>query len=110
MAIAAVSITAVLGFWNMFAGPDRERAAAKAALEQVKVIPPPTEAPILTPEPTMPPAGYKILFGGEAPRPQIVKQWTGGGGGGGDEGGGGGGDGGGGGGGGGGAVTSTGSS
>lgn len=108
LAIATISMTAVLAFWNMFAGPDKEKAIAKAADEQIKVIPTPTEMPpTVMPMPTMPPQGYKILFGGEAPKPQkiIVQKARGGGGGGGGGNGGSGG-----GGGGGGAVTSTGSS
>ena len=46
LAIAAISMTTVLGFWNAFAGPDRE----KAALEATKILPTPTatETPITT--------------------------------------------------------------
>ena len=107
MVIATVAMTTVLGFWNMFAGPDREKAAAKAELEQIKptLTPTQTAAPTALAVATMPPPGYTILYGGEAPKPQIIVQQSSGGGGGG-----GGGDVGGGGGGGGGAVTSSGSS
>jgi len=100
LAIAAISLTSVLMLWNMFAGPDREKAAEKAAAEQVAKIPVQTEVSTLVPTPvaTMPPLGYTILFGGEAPKPQVVVIQSKGGGGGG----GGGGDGG--------SVTSTSSS
>lgn len=102
MVIATIAMTTVLGLWNMFAGPDREKAAQKAALDQVKVVPTPTEIPTATAvSATMPPPGFTIIYGGEAPKPQVIVQRGGGGGGGG------GGDGGGGGGG---AVTSSGSS
>ena len=98
LAIAAISLTSVLVLWNMFAGPDREKAAENAAADQSTNTPVPTEEPSLAPVPveTMPPLGYTILFGGEAPKPQVivVQNQKGGGGGGG----------------GGGAVTSTSSS
>lgn len=100
MAIAAISMTSVIAFWNMFAGPDKTKADEKAAAEQQALLVPtvtPTEvAPPPIPVVTMPPVGYKILFGGTAPQPQVivVKKPKGGGGGGGDEGGGGGGGGG----------------
>jgi hypothetical protein len=107
LVIATISMTAVLAFWNMFAGPEKEKAAAKAATEeQAKPMPTATEIPIVViPEATMPPPGYKILFGGEAPKPKVIIQTVkrgggGGGGGGGDGGGGGGGN----------PTTSTGSS
>ncbi len=100
LAIAAISMTSVLTFWNMFAGPDRAKAAETEIQQQALLIPTATavmSAP--TPVPTIPPLGYTILFGGVAPKPQVIVQ-SGGGGGGGNGGGGGGG----------GAVTSTSSS
>jgi len=92
LAIAAISLTSVLLLWNMFAGPDKEKAAEKAAAEQAAKTPVPTEEPSLASVPvpveTMPPVGYTILFGGEAPKPQVIvvqnqKSKGGGGGGGG---------------------------
>jgi len=75
LAIATVSMTAVLAFWNIFAGPDQEKAAASATAEVQAKLMPPTEAPFTDiSEPTMPPPGYKILFGGEAPKPRIIVQ------------------------------------
>lgn len=97
LAIAAISMTSVIAFWNMFAGPDKTKADEKAAAEQQALLIPtvtPTvfvESP--TPEVTMPPVGYTILFGGAAPQPQVIvvnKPKGGGGGGGEDQGGGGG--------------------
>lgn len=84
--IAAVSMTAVLVLWNMFAAPDKSKSVEKAALEQVKSSSTPTEMPPATAMATMPPSGYTILFGGEAPKPQIIVQQPRGGGGGGDAG------------------------
>ncbi|MFN8384664.1 MAG: hypothetical protein U0V02_22205 [Anaerolineales bacterium] len=76
LAIAAISMTSVLAFWNMFAGPDRIKADAKAAAEQQAALIP-TATPFIvnppaTPMPTMPPPGYTILFGGKAPQPQVI--------------------------------------
>ena len=91
LAIAAISMTSVIAFWNMFAGPDKAKADEKAAAEQQALLIP-TVAPIVIeetpmPEVTMPPVGYTILFGGAAPQPQVivVNKPKGGGGGGGEE-------------------------
>jgi hypothetical protein len=76
LAIAAISMTAVIAFWNMFAGPDKVQNNEKAETEQqASVIPTVTptafvETPV--PEITMPPLGYTILFGGVAPQPQVI--------------------------------------
>ncbi len=89
MAIAAIAMTSVLAFWNMFAGPDKEKAAEKAAAQQQAALIPAavfTSAP--TPMPTVPPVGFTILFGGVAPQPQVIVQSGGGGGGNGGGGGG----------------------
>ena len=101
LAIAAISVTSVIAFWNMFAGPDKTKAEAKAAAEQQALLIPTVTPTVIveTPAPviTMPPVGYAILFGGTAPQPQVIvvnKPKGGGGGGepdaGGDSGGGGG--------------------
>lgn len=76
MAIAAISVTSMIAFWNMFAGVDRTKADEKAKVEE-QTAPLPTvtaivETPPPTPMPSMPPTGYKILFGGVAPQPQVV--------------------------------------
>jgi hypothetical protein len=95
LAIAAISLTSVLMLWNMFAGPDRNKAEEKAAADEqaAKIIPTETLAPEPVVVATMPPEGYTILFGGEAPKPQVivVQNKNGGGGSGGGGGGGGGG-------------------
>lgn len=76
LAIAAISMTAVIAFWNMFAGTDKAKADERAAAEQQALLIPtvtPTafvETPM--PEITMPPVGYTILFGGAAPQPQVI--------------------------------------
>ena len=91
LAIAAISMTSVIAFWNMFAGPDKTKADEKNAAEQQALLIP-TVTPIAVvetpaPEITMPPVGYTILFGGAAPQPQVVvvNKPKGGGGGGGED-------------------------
>lgn len=94
LAIAAISMTSVIAFWNMFAGPDKTQADEKAAAERqaslVPTVTPVEVTPPPTPVVTMPPAGYKILFGGTAPQPQVIVVKSGGGGGGNEDDGGGG--------------------
>ncbi|GAB4572794.1 MAG: hypothetical protein Fur0017_25210 [Anaerolineales bacterium] len=90
LAIAAISMTSVIAFWNIFAGPDKAKADDKAAAQQTLLIPTVTPTVIVeppAPEVTMPPIGYTILFGGKAPQPQVivVQKPKGGGGGGGNE-------------------------
>ena len=90
LAIAAISMTTVIAFWNVFAGPDKANADVKAAAEQQQALLVPTVTPTTiveppTPEVTMPPVGYTILYGGKAPQPRVivVRKNNGGGGGGG---------------------------
>ncbi|HMZ08729.1 MAG TPA: hypothetical protein PK078_14025 [Anaerolineales bacterium] len=76
MALAAISVTSVIAFWNLFAGIDKTKVDEKASVEP-QVTPVPTSTAIVetlppTPVPTMPPTGYKILFGGVAPQPQVI--------------------------------------
>jgi hypothetical protein len=85
--IAAIAITSVLALWNMFAGPDKEKAAEKAA-EQAAQMQSVTVAPATIVVSTMPPLGSTTLFGGEAPKPQVIVVQNQGGGGGGGGGGG----------------------
>lgn len=74
LAIAAVSMTAVIAFWNMFAGPDKAQADKKTAEQESAFVP--TMTPTIwepsLPAATMPPVGYTILFGGVAPQPQVI--------------------------------------
>lgn len=76
LAIAAISMTSVIAFWNMFAGPDKAKADENAIAEQqALLLPTVTSTPIVEPTlpaVTMPPIGYTILFGGKAPQPQVV--------------------------------------
>lgn len=86
LAIAAISMTSVIAFWNMFAGPDKAKADEQAVAEQQALLIPTSTSIIVEtplPEVTMPPVGYTILFGGAAPKPQVivVRQPNGGGGG-----------------------------
>jgi len=86
MAIMTIAMAAVLGLWNLFAGPDRETASRKAAEELAKnQQPEPIEEPVTvqaTPVP-LPKPGEKIMLGGSAPQTQVTIQRGGGGGGGG---------------------------
>ena len=90
LAIAAISMTAVIAFWNMFAGPDKARIDEKALAEQQALLIPITAPTLMVetpmPQVTMPPVGYTILYGGVAPQPQVivVNKPKGSGGGGGD--------------------------
>ena len=77
MAIMTISMASVLGLWNLFAGPDRESAAKKAAEAQA-APPEPAEAPIPESPPVriaaapLPEPGEKIMLGGTAPQTQVV--------------------------------------
>jgi len=66
--IAAVSVVATLGLWNLFAQPSKT-VSAKA---DETVVPPPTEPPLVT-EPTAIPQ-VKIMFTQVAPQPIIINQ------------------------------------
>jgi hypothetical protein len=69
MAIAAIAITATIGFWNLFARPD---LAASAQADE----PAPTEevavAVAQVPQRTLIP-GLKIILGGASPQVQQVQ-------------------------------------
>jgi len=83
MSIAAIAMSLTLMLWNVFAGPDREEAAQKAAEQQAnaQVTPPSVETQVAL-EPAPLPI-VKIIFGGSAPQTQVVVRRSGGGGGGG---------------------------
>jgi type II secretory pathway pseudopilin PulG len=100
--IAAVSVTATLGLWNVFAATDRQNAIAKAVNEAVNQAnqqaqtvqqqQPAQNAPAATtantpqqPQQTQqtaqqPQFSGKILLGGSAPQPVIIRRSNGGGG------------------------------
>ena len=98
--IMTISMAVVLALWNLFAGPDREAAAQKAAEEfanqqnQLAQQPEPVVvSPALSPQPVpaaveAPQPGEKIMLGGAAPQTRIVIQRGSKGGGGGGGGGG----------------------
>jgi hypothetical protein len=79
MAITAVAITATLGFWNLFATPEKAQAAAKIT-ESSTPPPPPPPAETAMPEPTATTAvslglrPIKIIYGGKIPQQQVVQQ------------------------------------
>ena len=66
--IAAVTVVATLGLWNLFAQPSKT-VSAKA--DEV-VAPPPTEPPVVL-EPTAIPQ-VKIMFTQVAPQPVLIDQ------------------------------------
>lgn len=76
-AIAAISMTATLGLWNMFAAPDQAKAAEAAKLAPT-ATPEPTPTEVVEEEVEPTPASMslvpvKIIFGGEAPQQQVVQ-------------------------------------
>ena len=66
--IAAVTVVATLGLWNLFAQPSKT-VSAKA---DEAVTPPPTEPPVVL-EPTSIPQ-VKIMFTQVAPQPVLIDQ------------------------------------
>lgn len=71
LAIAAVAVTATLGFWNLFSTP--EKAQASTQVTQTATPPPhPTE----TAQPTATALALrpvKIVFGGKAPQQPVIQ-------------------------------------
>jgi len=66
--IAAVTIVATLGLWNLFAQPSKT-VSAKA---DETVVPPPTEPPLVIELTAIP--QVKIMFTQVAPQPVIINQ------------------------------------
>ena len=68
MVISALSVTATLAMWNIFAATNDQ-----AEKKQVVEAPPePTAVVEALPTPTQPAFTGKILLGGEAPKPRVV--------------------------------------
>jgi len=67
-AIAAVTVVATLGLWNLFASPSKTVTAQSVDT----ATPPPTEPPVAA-EPTAIPQ-VKIMFTQVAPQPVIINQ------------------------------------
>lgn len=68
MVISALSVTATLAMWNIFAATNDQ-----AEKKQVVEAPPePTVVVEVLPTPTQPAFTGKILLGGEAPKPRII--------------------------------------
>ena len=74
LAIAAVALTATLGFWNLFSAGQKQQVVAAASPTDTEV--PPTEALAQVPAPTATPGflPVKIIFGGTAPQQKVVVQ------------------------------------
>src|SRR5690348_6556141 len=68
LAIAAMGLTATLAFWNLFATPQKQQEVSQSI--DTTLPPEPTQAP--SPTPGFVPV--KIIFGGPAPRQQVVVQ------------------------------------
>ena len=77
LAITAISVTAMLGMWNLFATPNKPQAATQVSDTATSLPPAPTEtqapAPTAQPIPTTTLAfrPVKIIYGGVVPTPQI---------------------------------------
>lgn len=73
LAIAAVALTATLGFWNLFSAGQKQQVVA-ASPTDTEV--PPTEAVAQVPAATATPGflPVKIIFGGAAPKQKVVVQ------------------------------------
>ena len=72
LAIAALALTATLGFWNLFSAGQKQPVSETVTATDV----PPTEELPQAPMPT-PRAGVlpvKIIFGGKAPQQRVVVQ------------------------------------
>ena len=73
LAIAAVAITATLGFWNLFSTQEKTQANAQVAQT---FTPPPPPPPTETAQPTATALSLrpvKIIFGVNAPQQQVVQ-------------------------------------
>ncbi len=83
--ISSIAIASTVSLWSLFAAPQKKTAGVAG-----EVIVPPQPNNIVIAQPQLAP-GQKLLFGGTAPKPQVIIRNTGGGGGGGIVSGGGGG-------------------
>jgi hypothetical protein len=77
LAIAAISLTVTLVFWNLFSTPQKQQVMVQAT--DTEVPPPPDATQVLTQAPTQAPVlafvPVKIIFGGTVPQqPQTVVQ------------------------------------
>jgi len=81
MVISALSVTATLAMWNIFAAANNQKETAQVA----ELLPESEPVVIIEPAATQPQPAFtgKILLGGEAPQPRVIVRSGGGGGGGG---------------------------
>jgi hypothetical protein len=73
LAITAVAITAMLGFWNFFSTPEKAQASAQVAQTST---PPPPPPPTEMAQPTATVLALrpvKIIFGGNAPQQPVIQ-------------------------------------
>jgi cytochrome oxidase assembly protein ShyY1 len=73
LAIAALAVTATLGFWNLFSTPDKAQTSAQVTQS---FTPPPPPTPTETAQPTATALALrpvKIIFGGKAPQQQVIQ-------------------------------------
>jgi hypothetical protein len=79
MTIAAIAITATLGMWNLFSTPEKQQANLITEAATPPPPPPPTEEVVVVAAPAVATqlpqfVPVKIIFGGVAPKQQIVVQ------------------------------------
>lgn len=73
LAIAALGLTMTLVFWNMFSAPQKQVVAQPADPTSLPPTQNPTQAPVMvTATPGFVP--IKIIFGGPAPKQQVIVQ------------------------------------
>lgn len=72
MAIATLAFSATLAFWNLFATPQKTQDPGQSGDPTLAPSLEPTQAP--SPTPGFVPV--KIIFGGPAPKQQVVIQQT----------------------------------
>jgi hypothetical protein len=72
LAIAAVAVTATLGFWNLFSTPEK----AQSSVQVIQTATPPPPPPAETAQPTATALALrpvKIIFGGKVPQQPVVQ-------------------------------------
>jgi len=77
MTIAAISITATLGMWNLFSTPQKQQVTQITDASTPPPPPSPTEevAVVAAPVAQLPQfVPVKIIFGGIAPKQQVIVQ------------------------------------
>jgi cytochrome oxidase assembly protein ShyY1 len=74
MTIAAIAITATLGMWNLFSIPQKQQVMQATDTATPPPPPPPTEVVVTTATQLPQFVPVKIIFGGLAPKQQVIVQ------------------------------------